>query len=117
MQRGRIITGVAIGLLVAPAGWACVALLGGAFVVAEGQTPAIYFSNFADQRLCRQGPGDEVQAITPQTNLRYADGVIIPGRGRMICVREDHTASGQEATNPSFLQALIRPIRDKGLGR
>jgi dipeptidyl aminopeptidase/acylaminoacyl peptidase len=31
--------------------------------------------------------------------LRYADGVIDRRRGRMICVREDHTLSDQEAVN------------------
>jgi dipeptidyl aminopeptidase/acylaminoacyl peptidase len=69
---------------------------GGAFAVADG---AVYFSNFADQRLYRQDPGAEPRPITPEASLRYADGIIIPGRGRMICVREDHTNPGREAVN------------------
>lgn len=69
---------------------------GGAFAVADG---TIYFSNFADQRLYRQAPGSAPEPITPAMDLRYADGVIDRRRNRMICVREDHTASGREAVN------------------
>ena len=76
---------------------------GGAFAVADGQAvaeaPAVYFSNFADQRLYRQDPGAEPRPITPETALRYADGVFDRRRGRMICVREDHTDPGREAAN------------------
>jgi dipeptidyl aminopeptidase/acylaminoacyl peptidase len=66
---------------------------GGAFVVADG---TLYFSHLADQRLYRQDPGADPRAITPEAGLRYADGVIDRRRGRMICVREDHTAAGRE---------------------
>jgi dipeptidyl aminopeptidase/acylaminoacyl peptidase len=69
---------------------------GGAFAVANG---TVYFSNFADQRLYRQDPGAEPRPITPEADLRYADGVFDHRRGRMICVREDHTTPGQEAVN------------------
>jgi len=69
---------------------------GGAFVVADG---TVYFSNFADQRLHRQDPGGVPRPITPEADLRYADGVIVPRRGRMICVREDHTDPEHEAVN------------------
>jgi len=69
---------------------------GGSFVVADG---TIYFSNFTDQRLYRQDPGAEPQPITPERNLRYADGVIDHKRRRIICVREDHTEPGHEAIN------------------
>ncbi len=69
---------------------------GGAFAVADG---TIYFSNFADQRLYRQALGSAPEPITPAMDLRYADGVIDRRRNRMICVREDHTASGREAVN------------------
>ena len=69
---------------------------GGAFVVIDG---TIYFSNFADQRLYRQEPGAQPRPITPEADLRYADGVIDRRRGRMICVREDHTVAGREAVN------------------
>ena len=68
---------------------------GGAFLVSDG---TVYFSNFADQRLYRQDPGAGPVAITPDAPLRYADGVMDAGRGRIICVREDHSGEG-EASN------------------
>jgi dipeptidyl aminopeptidase/acylaminoacyl peptidase len=67
---------------------------GGAYAV-SGDT--IYFSNFADQRLYRLTPGTEPQPVTSASGMRYADGVIDQNRGRMICVREDHTIPGQAA--------------------
>ena len=69
---------------------------GGAFAVMDG---TVYFSNFADQRLYGQGLGAQPRRITPQADLRYADGVIDRRRGRVICVREDHTVAGREAVN------------------
>lgn len=69
---------------------------GGAFAVSEG---IIYFSNFQDQRLYRQEPNREPRPITPERELRYADGVVDGRRGRMIYVREDHTAEGREPVN------------------
>ncbi|MGC9357116.1 MAG: S9 family peptidase [Anaerolineae bacterium] len=79
---------------------------GGSFVVHEGM---IIFSNFADQRLYRMDaepalPGSRrsfgrPRPITPETALRYADGVFDTVRDRLICVREDHRISMREATN------------------
>jgi dipeptidyl aminopeptidase/acylaminoacyl peptidase len=69
---------------------------GGAFAVADG---VLYFSNFADQRLYRVRPGEEPEAITPEGAYRFADGVVDARRRRLVCVREDHTASDQDATN------------------
>jgi dipeptidyl aminopeptidase/acylaminoacyl peptidase len=69
---------------------------GGGFTVSDG---AVYFSNFADQRLYRFEGSGEPQAITPEAEMRYADGVIDRRRNRMICVREDHSAAGSEAVN------------------
>ncbi len=69
---------------------------GGAFTVSDG---TVYFSNFTDQRLYRQDPGAQPRPITPEAMLRYADGVIDRRRGRMVCVREDHTVAGREAVN------------------
>lgn len=68
---------------------------GGAFIVDCG---TLYFSNFADQRLYRQTPGNAPQPITPAVDLRYADGVMDHARHRIIAVREDHTGQG-EAVN------------------
>jgi dipeptidyl aminopeptidase/acylaminoacyl peptidase len=69
---------------------------GGAFTVEDG---TVYFSNYVDQRLYRQDVGDMPQPITPEADLRYADGVIDRHRRRIICVCEDHTKEGHEATN------------------
>jgi dipeptidyl aminopeptidase/acylaminoacyl peptidase len=54
----------------------------------------IYFSNFADQRLYRQDPGKDPWPLTPAGDLRYADAAMDARRGRLVCVREEH--SGQE---------------------
>ena len=69
---------------------------GGAYAVADG---TVYFSNFADQRVFRQRAGGQPESITPEEDLRYADGMVDRPRGRMVCVREDHTVSGREAVN------------------
>ena len=74
---------------------------GGAFAVSDG---VIYFSNNIDQRLYRQDAGQPPSPITPAPTgaaadaLRYADGVIDRRRGRMVCVREDHTGAGEAIT-------------------
>src|SRR5205823_8793572 len=59
----------------------------------------VFFSNYEDQRMYRQERGEQPRAITPAVELRYADYVIDRGRGRIICVREDHTVEGREAVN------------------
>ena len=69
---------------------------GGAYVVHDG---AIYFSNFADQRLYCQVGSAEPQALTSGEALRYADALVDSSRNRLICVREDHRTEGQEALN------------------
>ena len=69
---------------------------GGGFTISDG---AIYFSNFADQRLYRFDGAGEPRAITPEAEMRYADGVIDRKLNRIICVREDHSATGREAVN------------------
>ena len=69
---------------------------GAAFVVSDG---TVYFSNFEDQRLYRQLPESAPQPITPDADLRYADGIVDSKRNRLICVREDHTDTEREAIN------------------
>jgi hypothetical protein len=74
---------------------------GGSFAVSDS---AIYFSNNIDQRLYRQDAGRPPSPITPAPAgtavdaFRYADGVIDRRRGRMVCVREDHTGAGEAIT-------------------
>jgi dipeptidyl aminopeptidase/acylaminoacyl peptidase len=63
-------------------------------VVGEG----VVFSNFADQRLYRLKPGSPPEPVTPEVDLRYADGVVDPDGKTLYCVREDHTGEG-EAVN------------------
>lgn len=65
---------------------------GAAFLVSGG---VVFFSNFTDQRMYRQEPGGEPAPITPEVPFRYADGVFDAKRGRIICVREDHTGDGE----------------------
>lgn len=69
---------------------------GGSFAVRDG---AVYFSNFADQRLYRQAAQAAPRPITPEAELRYADAIIDQPRQRLLCVREDHTVAGREAIN------------------
>ena len=79
---------------------------GGAFCVTGpgGAGSTLYFSNFADQRIYRQvvSASDEVGAprpLTPEIDMRYADGEVCERRRMMVCVREDHSSSWREAVN------------------
>jgi len=63
---------------------------GGAFTAHQG---ALYFSNFTDNLLYVRSPQGDVKALTSDSNMRYADGVVDSTRGRWIGVREDHTKS------------------------
>ncbi len=69
---------------------------GGSYIVAN---TVVYFSNFADQRLYQQSPGNEPQPLTPEGAWRYADAVLDAQRDRLICIREDHSNTGQEPVN------------------
>jgi len=71
---------------------------GGSFAVSQGIG---YFSNFSDQRLYRRPvDGSEAPtALTPELPVRYADATVDNGRGRLICVAEDHRRDGLEAEN------------------
>jgi dipeptidyl aminopeptidase/acylaminoacyl peptidase len=75
------------------------------------QGGVVYFANFADQRIYRQEAGGPPTPLTPAADLRYADAVVDP-RGRLICVREDHTAAGREPAN-----TLVSIPLDGGAGR
>jgi dipeptidyl aminopeptidase/acylaminoacyl peptidase len=64
---------------------------GGSYLV-DGET--IFFSNFEDQRLYRQEPGEDPTPITPApaspAALRYADARLSADRRLIVCVRESH---------------------------
>ena len=84
---------------------------GGDYVVREG---TVYFSNFSDQRLYRQeGPGAP-EALTGPGDMRYADACLDHTRGRLICVREDHTRAGDEPVN-SIVSVSTQPGDDHGV--
>src|SRR5712692_6670017 len=53
---------------------------GGAYIAHKG---AVYFSNFADQRLYRDD-----RPITPDDGARYADARLTPDGRTIVCVRE-----------------------------
>jgi hypothetical protein len=69
---------------------------GGDFAVHGG---TVYFSDFADQRLYRQRPGEKPQTLTTGNGHRYADMVVDAPRDRIVAVREDHSAAGGEPVN------------------
>jgi hypothetical protein len=72
---------------------------GGAYVIHDDR---VYFSNFIDQRIYCGDPGGRLRPITPEGDMRYADGIIDKYRNRLICVCEDHTAAGREPVNTSI---------------
>src|SRR3982750_3266886 len=76
---------------------------GGSYTVDEG---TIYFSNFSDQRIYRQQPGKTPVAITDDGPF-YSDYRVDRFRGRLIAVRETHSA-GSDAKND--LVAIGTPI-------
>ncbi len=65
---------------------------GGDFAVHRG---TVYFANFEDQRLYSVSPGGEPEPLTSDVAHRYADMTVDAGRGRLISVREDHSAGGE----------------------
>jgi len=69
---------------------------GGASLVVGG---AIYFSNFADQRVYVQHGDAAPRALTTNSAHRHADFALDTSRERLIAVREDHTRDGQEISN------------------
>ncbi|HSS22388.1 MAG TPA: S9 family peptidase [Pyrinomonadaceae bacterium] len=69
---------------------------GGDYAVHKG---TVYFSNFTDQRIYRCEPGEPPTPISPEGRMRYADFVVDPSRGRLICIREEHTETQSQPTN------------------
>ena len=65
---------------------------GGAALVVDGD---VYFVNFYTQRIYCHRPGDAPRAVTPETGGRFADMQLDRRRKRLICVREDHTGTGE----------------------
>ncbi len=65
---------------------------GGAYTVHRG---TLYFSNFPDQRLYRQAPGEAPEPLMTGNGVRFADFVADPRRERLIGVCEDHRGNGE----------------------
>jgi dipeptidyl aminopeptidase/acylaminoacyl peptidase len=68
---------------------------GGAWWI-HGDT--VWFAGWSDQRVYRLGPdGGEPVAVTPEPPIpcgwRYADGVVTPDGGWIVCVRESHCST------------------------
>src|SRR5499426_1334201 len=88
---------------------------GGAWTVCDD---VVYFSNFADGRLCRQSVvAAEVEPLTPapparERGWRFADGVIDRARQRWIGVREEHGAG--EPVNTIVAVDLRHPDAEPG---
>src|SRR5690554_6215473 len=68
---------------------------GGSYCVFQGQ---VYLVLDSDQRLYRLAADSQLQAISPEGPYRYADLSIDAPRNRLICVREDHSALGVDAS-------------------
>ena len=83
---------------------------GGDYLVSEG---IAYFSSFSDQRLYRQEGLGTPEALTRAGDVRYADARLDHARGRLICVREDHTTGASEAVN-SIVAVSLQPADDFG---
>ncbi len=69
---------------------------GAAYTVHRG---TVYFSNFSDQRIYKQEPGQVPQPVTGDGGCFYADFRLDPVRDRLVGVREDHAKAGAEAVN------------------
>ena len=83
---------------------------GGDYVVNHS---VVYFSNFVDQRIYSQTIGAEPRAITPAGQMRYADAVVDERRARLVCVREDHSVEGREASN-AIVSLSLNANQDEG---
>ena len=73
---------------------------GGAWWVRDG---VIWYVEWADQRLRRIEPGAEPVTVTPEApeggSVRWADGDVHPGDGRVALVRETHPAGSRGAVD------------------
>ena len=67
---------------------------GGAFAVSDG---VAWLVNESDQRVYEWREGKTARALTPDGPWRYADLQPDPARGRLLCVREDHSGGDEPA--------------------
>ena len=83
---------------------------GGDYLVDHG---LLYFSNFSDQRLYRQIPGELPCPLTSHEKIFYADAIMDQQRNRLICVREDHTNSDQQPINTLVSLTIDEPAEEQ----
>ena len=77
---------------------------GGAFTVGR---KAGFFTNDADQQVWRIRADEAPQPLTTDAGTRHADAVIDAQRKRLICVREDHGASGHGASGHEAVTTIV----------
>ena len=77
---------------------------GGAFTVGR---KAGFFTNDEDQQLWRIRADEAPQPLTAQPGMRHADAVLDAHRKRLICVREDHTASGAASPGSEAVTTVV----------
>jgi dipeptidyl aminopeptidase/acylaminoacyl peptidase len=65
---------------------------GGAFTVADG---TVWFVHYGDHHLYRAETGGEPALVCGEPGMRYADLTPDLRRGRLLAVREDHSAGGE----------------------
>jgi dipeptidyl aminopeptidase/acylaminoacyl peptidase len=65
---------------------------GGRPYLVDGQD--IYYSRFSDQKIYKQSPDSEPQALTID-GMRYMECVMDSGHQQLICVQEDHAGLGE----------------------
>jgi dipeptidyl aminopeptidase/acylaminoacyl peptidase len=69
---------------------------GGQYAVSGG---TVWFTNFSDQRMYRQERDADPVPITPDADIRHADLLVDPARGRIFSVREDHSTGAAQPVN------------------
>ena len=69
---------------------------GGDYAVSSG---IVWFTNFDDQRMYRQDPGEAPRPISPEGDVRHADLMVNAPHQRILAVREDHSRAGEEPVN------------------
>lgn len=84
---------------------------GGAYAVKSG---VVYYTNYDDQCIYRVKRNEPASALTEKSKYRFADFTIDEARGRLFCVREDHSLEGVEAVNTLVVLSTNTVNRDGG---
>src|SRR3954452_4657185 len=64
---------------------------GGGWYTVDPDDGTVFFSKAADGRIYRQDRDGSPEPLTAPGDLRFGDFVWDGARGRIVCVREDHT--------------------------